>query len=263
MSKNTIRVDPSNTRLNSGYSNIPISGIGSDHSNTPLLDDGIELTTRDYNLHSKNGIVIFLDVLGMKEIQKRFSSLIEVVRNWNSVIRSFRDFIERYPPNSGYYLRVLSDTIIITIPTTPNDSIVNWTFDLLLQPFIQSIKMRMLLRGSISYGPYYLSDRLIIGDAIDDAASCHNKLKWVGVSLSPTFSNTINTNNIDTNSAIWYNNIPLKGSCYSGLVLNWPIHDRNNECYSILQHERSINVDPGAEEKYDNTFKFYHNIVNG
>jgi hypothetical protein len=35
-------------------------------------------------------------------------------------------------------------------------------FDILLQPFIRSIKFQMLLRGVISYGTYYLSNRLII-----------------------------------------------------------------------------------------------------
>jgi hypothetical protein len=168
------------------------------------------------------------------------------------------DILEQHLPNSAYYFRVLSDTIIIAIPTTLNYSIINWTFDLLLRPFIQSIKMRMLLRGTISYGSYYISNHLIIGEALDDAAYYNNKLNWIGVSLSPTFPKTININNINTNSAILYHSVPLKRTHYIGLVLNWPVFDHNEECYSILQYEKSINVDPSAKQKYDNTFNFYN-----
>lgn len=39
----------------------------------------------------------------------------------------------------------------------------------------------MLLRGTISYGAYYLSNELIIGEALDDAAYNHDILKWIGV----------------------------------------------------------------------------------
>jgi hypothetical protein len=52
----------------------------------------------------------------------------------------------------------------------------------------------MLLRGTISYGTYYLSNRLIIGDALDDAAYNHDKLNWIGVSLSPSLSKEVKDN---------------------------------------------------------------------
>jgi hypothetical protein len=41
----------------------------------------------------------------------------------------------------------------------------------------------MLLRGTISYGAYYLSNELIIGEALDDAAYNHDILKWIGVGV--------------------------------------------------------------------------------
>jgi hypothetical protein len=194
-----MKVDPNNTISNSRYSNVSIAGIASDHSNTPIVHDSIGLTTRGYDLHSECGIVIFLDVLGMKGIWKRFLRPIEVIKNWKMVIRSFMDILEQYPPNSAYDFRVLSDTIIITIPTTLNYPIIKWTFDFLFRPFIQSIKMRMLLRGAISYGSYYLSNRLIIGEALDDAACIHDNLKWIGISLSPSIYKKItNLNNINS-----------------------------------------------------------------
>jgi hypothetical protein len=49
----------------------------------------------------------------------------------------------------------------------------------------------MLLRGTISYGKYHISNRLIIGQALDDAAYNHDKLNWIGISLSPSLSSEI------------------------------------------------------------------------
>lgn len=82
---------------------------------------------------------------------------------------------------------MLSDTIIITIPTSQSSAIAE-TFELLIQPFIESLSLRMLLRGVISYGTYYISERLVIGEALDDAAYHHNKIDWIGIALSPSLS---------------------------------------------------------------------------
>ena len=73
------------------------------------------------------------------------------------------DSLENNPPNSGHHLRVLSDTIIIAIPGPLNNSIINNTFDLLLEPFMHGLEIGMLLRGTINHGEYYLSNELIIG----------------------------------------------------------------------------------------------------
>jgi hypothetical protein len=164
-----------------------MGGQAFDSSNTPIIYDGIGWTVRGYNLHTETGLVIFLDVLGMKGIWKRIPS-IEVINRWNTVIRAFMDTLEERPPKGGHLFRVLSDTIIIIIPTKLNDFAIRDAFNLLLQPFINSLKLRMLLRGTISYGTYFLSERLIIGDALDDAAYHHDKFNWIGIALSPTLS---------------------------------------------------------------------------
>ncbi|MGC2427011.1 MAG: hypothetical protein WA421_08250 [Nitrososphaeraceae archaeon] len=186
---------------------------------------------------------------------------IDVIRKWNKVIISFKNSLEHnnLNLNEAPFLRALSDTIIVTIPTDASfDYIINKAFDLLIKPFIESLRIGMLLRGAISYGRYYLSDRLIIGPALDDAAFHHDKLNWIGISLSPSLD--INANNmISTNTCIYYNDIPHKDSHYSSFVLNWPIFDINGECYMILQQE-SVKVSESVKEKYSNTFKFYQNM---
>lgn len=61
------------------------------------------------------------------------------------------NFLEIRHPRRGHLFRVLSDTIIITIPTKLNDSAITEAFDLLFQPFIESLKLRILLRGAKKY----------------------------------------------------------------------------------------------------------------
>jgi hypothetical protein len=251
-----------NKQTGIGALDVSIGGQALGHSNTPIIDDDIGWSVRDYGLHKENGIVVFLDALGMKGIWKR-SRPIEVINKWNNVVKSFIQALQLNPPNSRYLLRVLSDTIIITIPTELNQYIINWVFDILLQPFIQSIKLQMLLRGTISYGTYYLSNRLIIGEALDDAAYNHDKLNWIGVSPSPSLSNWAKDNmvNVDSDSAIWNRDIPHKQLPYEGLVLNWPKNDSNKQCFSTLENQ-SRAADSSVQEKYGNTFAFYYNAIN-
>jgi hypothetical protein len=106
----------------------------------------------------------------------------------------------------------------------------------------------------------YLSRRLIIGPAIDDAASCHDRMDWIGVSLTQLLTAIIHDiKEIGTNSAIHYTPIPHKDTPYSGLVLNWPTYDSNRECLSVLQNEGSLSPDP---KKYENTFVYYDSVMN-
>lgn len=236
-----------------------IGGQLSDHSNTTIVDDGTGLTVRGYGIHKRYGFVVFLDVLGMKHMSERLEPII-IVNRWNRVIRSFMDVLQQDSISSGHFFRVLSDTIIITIPSQLNPTTINTIFELILSPFIESMKVGMLLRGDISHGTYYLSHHLIIGEAVNDAAYNHNKLNWVGVSLSQNLSTKINSFNksIFTQASIWYDKIPHKDFSYRGLVLNWPIYDLDGKCLSKLKDEKTI-AEPSknTQEKYDNTFNFY------
>ena len=117
----------------------------------------------------------------------------------------------------------------------------------------------MLLRGVIAYGIYYLSERLVIGEALDDAAYHHNKRDWIGIALFPTPSRNSGTNTLVGSSFTYYPSIPRKDTPYGGLVLNWPNFDADRGCYSILQSESKNSKDP---KKYENTFVFYRRINN-
>jgi hypothetical protein len=236
---------------------VPIGGQTYEGSNTPIIYDGIDWTVRGNTVHPETGIVIFLDVLGMKGIWK-ILPVNRVIQTWNQVIRAFMDSLERRPPRGGHLFRVLSDTIIITFPAPLKDSVIREAFDLLLWPFIESLKLRMLIRGTISYGNYFLSERLILGEALDDAAEIHNNINWIGISISPSLSAFPNLHSITGESFFFHRSAPQKKGPYDGLVLNWPKFDHDKSCYTILEEERQKSNDT---VKYVNTFRFYHNVV--
>lgn len=140
---------------------------------------------------------------------------------------------------------------------------IGQVFDLLLKPFMNSIKKRMLFRGTISYGEYYLSTRLILDRALDEAAYHNSKLNWIGVALTPElaqFADRLRDNiGFSTPSAIWYNNVPHKDpQVYRSVVLNWPQYDTDESCFNVLQSEYGPSKD---KPKYENTFAFYAEVV--
>lgn len=257
---NTIKIP---LKKDQNYLFVPIGGQLYDSSNTPLIHDGIGFTGRGDGLHQEQGVIIFIDALGMKRIWNtpHFDPR-HVINRWDIVINSFQNSLDAHRQylNTISYFRVLSDTMIIAIPANLSYGLIGQIFELLLGPFIDSLKVHMLLRGAISYGTYYLSRRLIIGPAIADAATCHDKMDWIGISLTPSLTSKIyDINKIGTKSAIYYTSIPHKDTPYSGLVLNWPDFDSKRECLSILQNEGHLSPDVA---KYQNTFIFYEAVMN-
>ena len=256
MADNTIKFYLGNKSNFENDLNIKVSGYENDSSNTPLVSDGKDLTIRNYGFLEKQGLVIFLDALGMKGIWKRFHP-IEVVQKWSNVNNAFLSIEEDLEIQYlDFNFRALSDTIIITISNINSiNNNLNKVFDVLIKPFINSIKNKILLRGVITYGIFYWSDKLIIGPAIDEAAEYHNKVNWIGISTSPLLK--LNLNRIDRNNSLISYKIPLKEKSYDGIVLNWPVYDTNNECMAILLDEEA-KADYNSKIKYKNTYKFYN-----
>lgn len=237
-----------------------VAGQTNDQSNTPI---------GRYVGIKQRGLVVFLDVLGMKKISDRLEYN-EVTSKWDKIIEFFvsmeNEGINNFSLNLNH--RALSDTIIITIPNKNNSSLedmLNNTFYLLLEPFINSIQIGLLLRGIISYGEFHWSEKLIIGPAVDDAASHHDKVDWIGISSSPKLIRDINLSKINFNNSITYNKIPHKDGHYPGLVLNWPIYDDGSNLSNLEKEENNVDNSNENEDtkdyikrKYRNTYEFYH-----
>jgi hypothetical protein len=200
--------------------------INWDHSNTPIVPDGAgSFITRGASSRIQYGFVIFIDVLGIKGVWKKMSADM-VIKNWIKIIRQFTESIDKSLRHLKPCYTTLSDTIIITCEC--NISNINTIFQSLMKPFTYSIELDSFLRGTISYGMTFISTRLILGPALDDAAEGHNMLEWIGIATTPYLSAYYLGNGYakKTDSYSYYPTIPVK-----------KIADNNNE-YSPIHFRR-------------------------
>ena len=82
---------------------VTVAGQGSDSSNTPMVYDGISWTGRAQDGHPKTGIVVFIDVLGMKGMSQRYKAR-EIFSKWRNLTGSFSKVLQEGYINAGYFL---------------------------------------------------------------------------------------------------------------------------------------------------------------
>ncbi len=231
-----------------------VSNVENDYSNTPVIFDGLGYVARGFPSHPRVGFVVFIDVLGIKGIwlEKRPDV---VFTTWKNTIIQFINSIEQHLKQFSPYVITVSDTIIIGCDCRINE--INRVFDALLIPFIYSIHNELPLRGSISYGTYYISNILIIGPAIDDAASTHNKINMLGVFTTPALSIALNKIRLleDSESMCRYRNIVTKEGSYDGLALKWYDY-QNKQMNEFLTGQLRSQANSEVKRKYKNTIDF-------
>jgi len=89
LSENTVKVRlPISRDLH-----VKVAGQLSDSSNTPMVYDGISWSVRALDGHAKTGIVVFIDVLGMKGMWQRYTPTV-IFSKWRNVIGSFRKVLQ-------------------------------------------------------------------------------------------------------------------------------------------------------------------------
>jgi hypothetical protein len=219
-----------------------------DYSNTPVTYDGLGYNVRGFPSHPRAGFVIFIDVLGIKGIWLHKKPDV-VFTTWKNVIIQFTNSIQKYLREFLPYITIVSDTIIIGCDCKINE--IGRVFDSLLLPFVYSVQNEFPLRGSISYGTYYLSNFLVIGGAIDDAASTHNKINMLGVFTTPSLSMALDKMGLLNNSESMcrYRNIVTKEGSYNGLALKW-YNNQDIIMNEYLQKQYNSQQDDKIKEKY-------------
>jgi hypothetical protein len=252
------------------YTNLPsnsnitldkVANISNDSSNTPFTFFEGKIRMKGLDFREKEGFVIFLDALGIKGIWENEDPQ-NVINRWGIVLDEFHELEKK-----GLDLNVygFSDTIIITSTKINNDffGTLNLLCKFLIPCFLKSIENRIFLRGSITYGKFFESTKITIGQPIDECALLHNDFDWIGLSYLfwiPNLTTILNYFNKDY--LINYNLLPYKGhnNHYNANVcLNWPLHDENQNCLSILTKEQMDNSNnPLVYKKYVNTIRFYN-----
>lgn len=214
------------------------------------------------------GAVTFLDVLGWKGKWKdgyqsvhALRSLIDVTlkhaeKIHDEIIIKAEGETEKLRGTTTDVLSI-SDTIVILTkgPAQPTLTIHSRICKEILP---LSLKNDVPLRGAIAYGKYSRDGNILIGPAIDEAASWHELTNWIGVNLTPSAKFSL-IGKSTPQELIKYT-IPFKKKFPSlDLCVDWDYDI--SEVISLFQ-KRGPFV-PEIAEKYLNTFTFLDNkIVN-
>jgi hypothetical protein len=141
-------------------------------------------------------------------------------------------------------------------------------FDSWLQKAFQvSISKNILLRGAVSVGTFYRSDKMIIGPAVKDAADYYGKPKWIGICTAPTASNVLDNEWGTMGTALGIFGkycIPID-ECRSeqGWALLWPKKDTERIAQRYIEEKIKCpsSVRRDIFLKYKHTLVFYDQIV--
>jgi len=205
----------------------------------------------------QQGAVTFLDVLGWKGIWQKEKDAINILHSFVSKINEQASDITNVVGNldgasRGMTTKVLSisDTIAIFTFGDPFHSIkIHAEICKIAIP--ESIRRRLPLRGAICYGECSIKGNIMVGPAVDEAASWHEATDWIGVMLTPSAKFQLRRNY--PAPLVEYSGIPFKKKT-DGLnrCVDWEFPD--DELYEIF-NEMGPYV-PEIAPKYLNTLKF-------
>ncbi|MFJ1122370.1 MULTISPECIES: hypothetical protein [Bacillus] len=178
-------------------------------------------THKEHTLPIVNqGAVTFLDVLGWKGIWEKHNDAIDRLYGLVNYIRDLADEITAQVSNShaearGIETTVLSisDTIAIFTPGPPLHSLQIHAA-ICSDAIPKSIERMIPIRGATSYGEFAIKENIMVGPAVDEAASWHESTDWIGVVLtpSPVFHLNGSIPIVDSLPSFWdkYTHIPFK-----------------------------------------------------
>ena len=174
-------------------------------------------------LRKKEGLVIFLDILGTKNLIyndegiDQFNLLIYTAK-LKFISNHNRDIIDS--AKFSYF----SDTIMITIENKNYKNFseyLNTVSEGLINFLLYAMKLNIFLRGCVSYGEYRTNKFVSVGKAIAEAGSYYELANWIGITATPSLYNKI-LKYTDKDIPLLFTeyNIPTKKGIEMGYALN-------------------------------------------
>jgi hypothetical protein len=231
------------------------------------------------NARMQEGVVVFLDALGVKGIWARADPEI-VVSSWEEVLKRLRDSIEKSPKMGSigdkpeplnYNIAAFSDTVILTLKCTDDPAAhIPLVAKIVSDVFFYALIKGIYFRGVIAIGKFYQSKTLMIGPAIDEAAEWYTQPEWMGVSAAPSASFGLSRlEDQKANVSKWFvkYDIPSKGGPQKAeWALAWPTNTPKGPTTStsnlttrglILDAFANRPISVAAAQKYKNTLAFF------
>jgi hypothetical protein len=232
----------------------------------------------------KIGAIVILDLLGGKLEDE--SSIVDFLDVRSEMTTIFLGKAEKSAEVKGISLEVkvytFGDSIIFALSNgndSDSDSVLRSAILSTRQVLAYSIERGLPFRGSISYGKFYANDisNTVLGPAVNDAATWHDKTEIIGVVATPsTTLKILSDHELDADKAVgkqrycYMTVIPNKLNYTEKLgYVNWPTwiaFDNKGKkprvVYSlILSMLSSMRQPPQTEVKYNNTIKIVRKIL--
>ena len=220
----------------------------------------------------KDGAVTLLDVLGWKGIWEKRKDALEILFSFIEEIEKKSQELLDKQSKSDLTLRgvetsviSISDTIAIVTPTAKAvypKTVLKLHAEICDFIIPESIMRHIPMRGATSYGSFAIKDHIMIGSAIDEAASWHEAHDWIGVTMTP--SAYLRTGRIAPDGWVPYIP-PYKGKGFGEtFCVKWTFgstKDEEKQMDSIEKYfyEQGPHT-PEIAAKYTNTLKFLDEI---
>lgn len=200
------------------------------------------------------GTVTFLDVLGWKGIWLRRGST-EVVSDLQRLVSLAKD---RARGTTTTVLSI-SDTIVLM---TEEDSTSGLRIhgELASEILCESIVLGLPVRGATSYGEFFhdRNSSILVGAAVDEAASWHEVVDWIGVVQTPS---AFLVHDGSSPWRTWAPPVKVPGK-WNIPCLDWPPRwvEKGLKNRELRQHFSAMGpFDTKIAAKYANTLEFFAN----
>lgn len=228
------------------------------------------MVKRHYKLElpEYEGSVTFIDVLGWKGIWRRGNpgqTVVFLELLFDTIVDSSNRLFENHFPgkNPTDYLVIvgISDTIALM-----TKNIGNPLLEMSLQASVLKLALEagvcngLPLRGATTYGHYRIGNRenILVGEAIDDAATWHEETNWCGVVLTPHAKGKYCKHELPI-GWIDYDKVPFKTGDIQWPCLDWrqwQLKGKTPEKAIADLIDQSDTLLPTVLNKYQNTLSF-------
>lgn len=219
--------------------------------------------------YMREGAVTFLDVLGWKGIWERRDDAGEVLTKLIEELRkkAFELIAKENKRYSGLEVEIKSISDTIAMFSTGNAQAVLDLHGQINQLAIcRSIAEEIPLRGATCYGRFTTKGNIMIGPAVDEAASWYEAADWIGVILSPSALFCCKDH---MDGEIWSKkyDVPTKiTGKFQTHCVNWCKEwEQTKDKGLSMREELLLNsflrmgpLVPNVSTKFTNTLSFYH-----
>ena len=217
--------------------------------------------------YMKEGAVTFLDVLGWKGIWERRDDAGEILTKLIEELRqqSFEFIAKETQRYSGLDVEIksISDTIAM-FSTGRAQTVLDLHGQITQLAICRSIAEEIPLRGATCYGRFTTKGNIMIGPAVDEAASWHEVADWIGVILTPS---ALFSCKGPMDDEIWSGkyDVPTKNGKFTTHCVNW-CKDWEADRAKSPELRKELLLDsflkmgplvPNISTKFTNTLSFY------